>query len=279
MKANTRLIINSVLHTTLCILAGAINYFNQFAIVALVSGLAIVYTYSRISKHWLPAALTVMPFVLFYGITSLVVRNEIVYPISIGCILVSATCIYMLQKQGRTILPLGFCLAFALFGRFIFMPNYFAYVVREPATGFEKMEKAIFKDLSNKIIPAEELKGKVILFDLWNVGCGSCIKKFPELEALYKKYKADSLVRVLAVNVPLQGRNNLEHVKKLVNRYSFSNLIFQDQETGTSFIKNGVPLVLIFDKKMKCRYAGQLFTDKNVFIDNSERILNNLRNE
>ena len=50
------------------------------------------------------------------------------------------------------------------------------------------------KSWLGRSLSSEELKGKVILLDFWNIYCGSCIKSLPELQAIYDTYKDRGLV-------------------------------------------------------------------------------------
>ena len=124
----------------------------------------------------------------------------------------------------------------------------------------------------------EGLRGKVLLFDIWHSACYPCIKKFPEVQALYDEYKDDTLVKIISLNLPLE-RDSGVRPTRFTDPYSFSKMYFLNQEEYEKFSIQNVPLVLILDKNMKCRYAGQLNSGWNIFIGNARRIINRLKNE
>ncbi|MBM4037344.1 MAG: TlpA family protein disulfide reductase [Planctomycetes bacterium] len=46
----------------------------------------------------------------------------------------------------------------------------------------------------------DDLKGKVVILDFWNIGCPPCRKLMPHLAALYAKHKAEGLVVIGITN-------------------------------------------------------------------------------
>jgi thiol-disulfide isomerase/thioredoxin len=45
------------------------------------------------------------------------------------------------------------------------------------------------KSTAGKQIDLKDYKGKLVLLDLWSLGCVTCIEKMPEFKAVYQKYK------------------------------------------------------------------------------------------
>jgi thiol-disulfide isomerase/thioredoxin len=55
-----------------------------------------------------------------------------------------------------------------------------------------------------KQLTLADLHGKVVLLDYWATWCAPCIEGLPELDAVYKKYRSNPNVAIVAVN-PLMG--------------------------------------------------------------------------
>jgi cytochrome oxidase Cu insertion factor (SCO1/SenC/PrrC family) len=46
-----------------------------------------------------------------------------------------------------------------------------------------------FKDLNGNLITNESMKGKIVVIKCWYIHCAACIKEFPEVNNLVRKYK------------------------------------------------------------------------------------------
>ncbi len=265
------------IHTMVCILAGAINWFNQFMIVPIAGAFTISIVYTKLTKKWYWVASAVIPFYLVFVPFSIQYGSS--YPIWIVGLLCCTLTILLLRMRYRSVSVVGIVVAIAILGRFFFMPSYFAFLDTEKNPEKYQLENVNIKDSADKNISFAELRGKIILVDIWNSGCGICIEKFPELQKLYEKYKADSNIKVLALDIPIDRPGDRELVQKQAAPYSFPKLFFANKNEADKLYINGVPLILIFDRNMKCRYAGGLNTGMNIFIGNAERIIENLKQE
>jgi thiol-disulfide isomerase/thioredoxin len=56
-------------------------------------------------------------------------------------------------------------------------------------------------DLSGKTWKLTDLKGKVVLINLWATWCGPCNAELPELEKLYEKTKGRSDIQILTFDI------------------------------------------------------------------------------
>ena len=55
--------------------------------------------------------------------------------------------------------------------------------------------------INSKPLTAAALKGKVVVYDFWTYSCINCVRTFPEVRALYNRYRRDGLV-VVGVHSP-----------------------------------------------------------------------------
>ena len=157
----------------------------------------------------------------------------------------------------------------------LIMPNNFSRLSEKPEPERYQIQNAILVDRNNQRINLDQLKGKIVLFDVWSSSCLICIQKFPDLQKLVDKYRNDTLVRFIALNMPLKRDNGIKP-EKHTNKYTFEKMFFATEEEAKKLSITSVPLVLIFDKDLKCRYAGGLNFGWNIFLGNVENIINQL---
>ncbi len=50
------------------------------------------------------------------------------------------------------------------------------------------------KDINGKVVDSKKLKGKVVVFNFWFIGCKPCVEEIPELNELVSRYTAEDIV-------------------------------------------------------------------------------------
>lgn len=84
-----------------------------------------------------------------------------------------------------------------------------------------------------------ELKGKLIIFDFWNIHCGSCIASMPRMDSLQKEFNEN--IQIIFVT-----KNSEEEVNRLFSRTNIKKpevpFIIGDTILNKLFPHNGDPL-------------------------------------
>ena len=100
------------------------------------------------------------------------------------------------------------------------IPNIGAETWSEMALNIFKLKDSgtfVFHDTatSGEIIEFMDLRGKVVLFDFWNLSCSSCIKRMPYLLKLYSKYKGDGfeIISVCAEPKTIEKLNKIAEIE------------------------------------------------------------------
>ena len=122
--------------------------------------------------------------------------------------------------------------------------------VRRPAPIFT------LKTLNDESMSLDALKGKVVLINFWASWCGPCLEELPQLEALTRKYKPES-VAFLAVN--LDTNDDEEYRKDMVlstkARLAPSlTYVMGNDEVRREFGFDKIPYTCIVDRKGNIRY-------------------------
>lgn len=111
------------------------------------------------------------------------------------------------------------------------------------------------KTLDGKPFYSDELKGKVVVINIWGVWCGPCVAEMPELQKLHEKYKDDKDVAVLT----LDTGDKLETVKKLIaeKKYTLPVLIDENYIDKLPQFENYLtyPTTLFIDKSGKVSFV------------------------
>src|SRR5262245_53664877 len=103
-------------------------------------------------------------------------------------------------------------------------------------------------------IRLSQLKGNVILLNVWATWCGPCRMELPIVQKMYDKYSDRNFV-VLAVNVDAD-RNRIEPFKK---RYNISlPVYFASPEDAGQMTASGIPSTFIIgpDRSLMDRAVG-----------------------
>ena len=277
-KSKAGLILLSFLHTMICILSGSQGWDNQMLVVTITGMAAVWLLFRTYPAPLIPVLAVVLPFYLIYVPFSIYLRSYQTYPIWIlGMISVVAA--YVVLKNIRSMILRVLLLALIpAIGAVFVMPNNFSYVYRKENLSSYQIQRASLVDQSGTKVSLDDLKGKVVVFDVWSSSCIICIKKFPDLQKLHDRYRHDSTVKIISLNIPLDRDKQLKP-EKFTMPYSFGKLYFSHQSEADKLSIKAVPLILIFDKNLSCRYAGDLNFGWNIFIGNVETIIDNLKSE
>ncbi|MFM7645865.1 MAG: TlpA disulfide reductase family protein [Sphingomonadales bacterium] len=262
-----RVVIFSILHFFLCTFSGALGWNMQTLVVSLSSTIVIGLVIKKYQFSMGIAALSVLPFFLVYAAGSIYVGSLQTFPIWIWGIICSLVSLYLFSSRATLLLPVLFSILMPLFGYYIVWPNHFAYLQFEVSPGRYKPLLTKIVDAEDQLFDLRRYKGKVVLIDVWHSSCGNCIAQFPTVQALSDYYRNDTNVVVLTINYPLDRDKGIKPTD-LTSQYTFKKLYFATTDTMSDFIATYVPITLILDRNLTCKYAGPLNTDWNVIVNN-----------
>mgnify|MGYP003582863969 FL=1 len=110
-------------------------------------------------------------------------------------------------------------------------------------------------DMNKKPLTAADLKGKVVLIDLWATWCKPCIEFFPYLHVIYDKYKDDKDVMFVILNTA--SGNTFEDASTWVNQnknFTFPFYFNEDKKLSAKLDVNTIPTTFLLDKNSKIRF-------------------------
>ena len=101
-----------------------------------------------------------------------------------------------------------------------------------------------------------DLRGKVVLLDMWTFGCINCQHVIPSLRGWHEQYKAQGLV-VIGNHFPeFSYEADLENLKKAVNLLDVPYAVAQDNkgDTWRAYDNQYWPTLYLIDKRGHIRY-------------------------
>jgi len=109
-----------------------------------------------------------------------------------------------------------------------------------PQVGFAAPDFTL-DTLAGEIIALSELRGKVVLINLWASWCPPCRAEMPALDAVYRKYRDSGFV-VLAVNTTFQDSEADARAFAQNLRLTFPILLDRDGATSRRYQMQALPM-------------------------------------
>ena len=104
----------------------------------------------------------------------------------------------------------------------------------------------VFKDILGNIYTPEDIKGKVVVINLWFTSCAPCIQEMPELNELVKAYENNDAVLFLALALDEKG----PRLNKFLETHVFNyNIVPDSQDYVTKKLQvSTFPTHIVLDK-------------------------------
>lgn len=132
---------------------------------------------------------------------------------------------------------------------------------RAPAVGDIVPEYAA-STLTGDSASLDQLRGQVVLLNVWATWCPPCRKEIPVLQALHESHADDGL-RVVGVSVDAAGE--AQAVERFVESYGVTFEIWLDpaERVSSTFRTSGVPTTLLIDRdgRLVWRHLGPVTAD------------------
>jgi len=109
---------------------------------------------------------------------------------------------------------------------------------------------------NTKPLKRADLKGKVILLDIWTYGCWNCYRSFPWLNALEAKFSADDFL-VIGIHTPEFGHEkDAQNVSKKIKEFKLHHPVMMDNDFSywKALGNRYWPTFYIIDKQGQIRF-------------------------
>ena len=128
----------------------------------------------------------------------------------------------------------------------------------------------LMQNVKGDSLTLSHFKGRYLLLDCWNSGCGICYEEMPKVQRLYDKYKDCAMVQVYTLHARMENKNEIystgaEILKK--SGYTLPSLSISIKDSNLKELGvNFYPTILIFDKDSKLIFRGNIESASR-FID------------
>lgn len=120
-------------------------------------------------------------------------------------------------------------------------------LVRAPSSSQRTAPDFVLPDINGQIVRLSQLKGKVVLLNVWATWCPPCRKEMPTMETLYKKMQSTDFV-MLAASEDVDGKSTVLPYRK-EGGFTFPILLDANGEVGKKYEVTGYPETFIIDRQ------------------------------
>ena len=118
------------------------------------------------------------------------------------------------------------------------------------------------QSLDGAPVALADLRGDVVLLNIWATWCKPCRQEIPALETLHQRHRADGL-RVTGVSIDLEGDRN--KIAEFAASLGATYTLWHDPEdrASTTFLAIGVPASYLIgrDGTLRWRHVGPITAD------------------
>ncbi|HXG83370.1 MAG TPA: redoxin domain-containing protein [Pyrinomonadaceae bacterium] len=107
------------------------------------------------------------------------------------------------------------------------------------------------KNLEDKTISSADLRGKIVVANIWGTWCGPCVQEMPEFQELHKKYAGDKDVAILTIN----NDGDAALVKKFMTDKKFDFVVLRDADYLDAAGVNAFPTTWFIDRDGKISFV------------------------
>jgi cytochrome c biogenesis protein CcmG/thiol:disulfide interchange protein DsbE len=104
-----------------------------------------------------------------------------------------------------------------------------------------------FPDLNGQQVILSDLRGKVVLINIWATWCPPCRKEMPSMQKLFERFKGENF-EILAVSIDSTGREAVAPFMRTMN-LTFPALLDPKEDIRSLYGVTGVPESFIIDKE------------------------------
>ena len=126
--------------------------------------------------------------------------------------------------------------------------------------GTVKAKEIELKNILGETVSLSSFKNKVVVLDFWATWCMPCRASFPEMQVLLNKYKEDSEVVFLFIDVweKKSPQKMQEIATKFIkdNNYSFNVLLDVNDKVIKDYKVESIPAKFVIDKKGNIVFMG-----------------------
>jgi len=105
-----------------------------------------------------------------------------------------------------------------------------------------------FRDSRNNVVNLNQLKGKVVIINLWATWCPPCLAEMPSLDQLYKDFSSNDKIVFLSVDID----GNLKVSGKFLTKRKYSLPLYRlNSALPNGLSTKSIPTTIILDKAGK----------------------------
>lgn len=118
---------------------------------------------------------------------------------------------------------------------------------RSPSPTVMSAPEFVLPDLQGQVVRLSQLKGKIVMLNVWTTWCPPCRKEMPTMETLYQRLKSSDFV-MLAVSQDVDGKSTvLPYLQE--GGFTFPVVLDVNGEVGKKYGVTGYPETFIIDRQ------------------------------